>query len=78
MTRPITRHTSYAGYKVSSLSPTCSLGLLHDQLSHGDRDDRAPCQRENIHVQEADALPQLDRRANQRSVNECGQSFKVK
>lgn len=47
--------------------PNRSLGLLHDQLSYSDSDDWAACQGENIHVQEAHALPQLDRSADQRS-----------
>lgn len=49
------------------LCPNRSLGLLHDQLSYSDSDDWATCQGENIHVQEAHALPQLDRSADQRS-----------
>lgn len=71
------KHISHQKFLLS-FCPNCSLGLLHDQLSYGDSDDWVTCQRENIHVQEADALPQLDRRANQRSVEERDLSFKVK
>lgn len=39
---------------------TCSLGLLHDQFSNSDSDDRFARQGKNLHVQEADTLPQLD------------------
>lgn len=44
----------------------CSVGVLHDQLSHHDRDDRPARQRKDLHVEEAHALPQLDRSPNQR------------
>lgn len=46
----------------------CSLGLLHDQFSHCDCDDWVTCQGQNLHVQEADPLPQLDRSADKGSV----------
>ena len=41
-----------------------SMGLLHDQLTNCDCDDWPTCQGEDLHVQEADSLPQLDRSAN--------------
>lgn len=41
-----------------------SMGVLHDQLVHPDRHDRPPRQRQDLHVQEADSLPQLDRSAH--------------
>lgn len=48
----------------------CSLGLLHDQFPNSDSDDWVACQGENLHVQEVDTLPQLDRSANKGSVPE--------
>ncbi|XP_078803899.1 6-phosphofructo-2-kinase/fructose-2,6-bisphosphatase 2 isoform X2 [Oryzias latipes] len=42
------------------------VGVLHDQLSHHDRDDRPARQRKDLHVEKAHALPQLDRSPNQR------------
>uniref|UniRef100_A0A493T229 6-phosphofructo-2-kinase/fructose-2,6-bisphosphatase 2 n=2 Tax=Anas platyrhynchos TaxID=8839 RepID=A0A493T229_ANAPP len=50
--------------------PPCrprSLGVLHDQLAHPHRDDRAARPRQDLRLQEADALPQLDRGAHARS-----------
>lgn len=39
---------------------------MYDQLSHPDRDSRTSSQGENLHLQEADPLPELDRSAHQR------------
>uniref|UniRef100_A0A8D2MIW3 6-phosphofructo-2-kinase/fructose-2,6-bisphosphatase 2 n=1 Tax=Zonotrichia albicollis TaxID=44394 RepID=A0A8D2MIW3_ZONAL len=63
-----------------------SMGFLHDQLPDADRDDRAACQGQDLHVQKAHPLPQLDRGAHQRRcalvaledvksylLEECGQ-----
>lgn len=44
------------------------MGFLHDQLPDPDRDDRSPCARQDLRVQEAHPLPQLDRGAHQRCV----------
>lgn len=45
-----------------------SMGFLHDQLPDADRDDRSPRAWQDLRVQEAHPLPQLDRGAHQRCV----------
>lgn len=56
----------------------CSVGLIHDQLPHGHCNDRPAGQGQDLHVQEVDPLPQLDRSANQRSeVKHSGYSDKA-
>lgn len=39
---------------------------LYDQLSHPDCDSRTSRQGEDLYLQEADAVPELDRSAHQR------------
>lgn len=47
------------------------MGFLHDQLADADRDDRAARAGQDLHVQKAHPLPQLDRGAHQRWVWGC-------
>lgn len=50
------------------------MGFLHDQLPDADRDDWAARTGQDLHVQKAHPLSQLDRRAHQRwgCVCVCG------
>lgn len=55
---------SYVLMHLSSIS----LGASVLQLSHDDCDGGAASQREDIHLQEANSLPELDRGAHKMSV----------
>ncbi|CAF96557.1 unnamed protein product, partial [Tetraodon nigroviridis] len=46
--------------------PRCYPVIMYDQLSHPDCDGRTSSQGENLYLQEADPLPELDRSAHQR------------
>lgn len=41
-----------------------SMGILHDQLANPDRHDWPSCARQDLHVQEAHTLSQLDWSSN--------------
>lgn len=60
------------------MSLNCSLGLLHDQFSTSDCVGWVACKGENVHFQEVDTLPQLDRSSNKGSVltKHAGSSFR--
>lgn len=52
----------------STLPFSCSVGILHDQLAHPHRDDWAARPWQDLRLQEADAVPQLDRGPHPRCV----------